>query len=229
MADTKTDHRAFLKSLTAEDRAALLRKSNRKGVFHLVSHWGATAVLIFAAQAQGPFWWALLLPLGVLLIFNFTLAHEATHKTPFENERLNELVGHIAGAIVFVPFLWFRAFHLAHHRHTNDPAHDPEIKDAKRPEGWAAYLFHLSGIGVWRAQVTGTIQRAFGHMDGSYVATGARKRLQVESIIHVCFYILTGLYSVFVSTNLLIYWILPIILGQPFLRLYLLAEHGRCP
>ena len=24
-------------------------------------------------------------------------------------------------------------------------------------------------------------------------------------------------------------WLVPILLGQPFLRLYLLAEHGRCP
>ena len=24
-------------------------------------------------------------------------------------------------------------------------------------------------------------------------------------------------------------WVLPALLGQPFLRLYLLAEHGRCP
>ena len=24
-------------------------------------------------------------------------------------------------------------------------------------------------------------------------------------------------------------WLLPLVLGQPFLRLYLLAEHGRCP
>jgi len=28
---------------------------------------------------------------------------------------------------------------------------------------------------------------------------------------------------------LLYVWIVPAVLGQPFLRLYLLAEHGRCP
>ena len=27
----------------------------------------------------------------------------------------------------------------------------------------------------------------------------------------------------------LIYWVMPMLLGQPFLRLYLLAEHGGCP
>ena len=32
------------------------------------------------------------------------------------------------------------------------------------------------------------------------------------------------------NTLLLVYlWIIPLVLGQPFLRLYLMAEHGRCP
>lgn len=31
------------------------------------------------------------------------------------------------------------------------------------------------------------------------------------------------------SAALLWVWLLPLALGQPFLRLYLLAEHGRCP
>ena len=33
----------------------------------------------------------------------------------------------------------------------------------------------------------------------------------------------------FTTTTLLFVWIVPTILGQPFLRLYLLAEHRRCP
>ena len=36
--------------------------------------------------------------------------------------------------------------------------------------------------------------------------------------------------SVFAGSALLLWlWVLPALLGQPFLRLYLLAEHGRCP
>ena len=31
------------------------------------------------------------------------------------------------------------------------------------------------------------------------------------------------------SADALFAWVLPALLGQPFLRLYLLAEHGRCP
>ena len=35
--------------------------------------------------------------------------------------------------------------------------------------------------------------------------------------------------SLFLTPLLLWVWLLPVLLGQPVLRLYLLAEHGRCP
>jgi fatty acid desaturase len=36
--------------------------------------------------------------------------------------------------------------------------------------------------------------------------------------------------SIYFRSPVLLYvWIIPAIIGQPFLRLYLLAEHGRCP
>lgn len=35
--------------------------------------------------------------------------------------------------------------------------------------------------------------------------------------------------SLLASPLLIWIWLLPLLLGQPFLRLYLLAEHGRCP
>ena len=35
--------------------------------------------------------------------------------------------------------------------------------------------------------------------------------------------------SLTVSSQALWLWIIPILLGQPVLRLFLLAEHGRCP
>ena len=35
--------------------------------------------------------------------------------------------------------------------------------------------------------------------------------------------------SLFATPVLFWVWLLPVLLGQPFLRLYLLAEHGDCP
>jgi fatty acid desaturase len=40
----------------------------------------------------------------------------------------------------------------------------------------------------------------------------------------------TALATTFVWTPILLWvWLVPVLLGQPFLRLYLLAEHGDCP
>ncbi|MEO1141077.1 MAG: fatty acid desaturase, partial [Pseudomonadota bacterium] len=56
------------------------------------------------------------------------------------------------------------------------------------------------------------------------------KRVRNEAQIMLLIYAaILGLSIYYASTTLLWLWIVPIILGQPFLRLYLMAEHGRCP
>ncbi len=86
------DHRAFLTSLPPEVRTGLTARSDRAGLVHLAGHAGAILAVGALIAAQVPFW-PLLLPVqGVLIVFLFTLEHEATHKTPFASERLNEVV-----------------------------------------------------------------------------------------------------------------------------------------
>lgn len=51
-----------------------------------------------------------------------------------------------------IPMTWFRYFHLAHHRFTNDPENDPELNTAK-PETAGQYLWHISGIPIWRGNI----------------------------------------------------------------------------
>ena len=46
----------------------------------------------------------------------------------------------------------------------------------------------------------------------------------------IAFYAAVLLLAFWFKAMVLLYvWIVPALLGQPFLRLYLLAEHGRCP
>ena len=46
----------------------------------------------------------------------------------------------------------------------------------------------------------------------------------------IAFYAVVLLLALWFKATVLLYvWIVPALLGQPFLRLYLLAEHGRCP
>ena len=127
----KVDHKTFLQNLPAEKRAELLQKNDLSGAVHLTTHWGATLCLGMLICLQIPFWY-LLLPLqGILIVFCFTLLHETLHDTPFESQWLNRFAGFVSGLLLFIPPLWFRYFHLAHHRYTNDPENDPELEDAK--------------------------------------------------------------------------------------------------
>ena len=222
----KMTHDEILKALPAETRRAMLERSDAAGLRHLAGHAAAIVVTGSLIALRIPFW-PLLLPVqGVLLVFLFTLQHECTHQSPFRTKMLNETVGHLAGFMIFQPFLWFRYFHLAHHRHTNDPARDPELLAGAKPATKRSFLWHITGLSTWLAWVRRLIQNAFLAPDESYLPERALPRVQLEARAMLAGYalllMLAGPWLVWV-------WLLPMVLGQPFLRLYLLAEHGRCP
>ncbi len=169
-----------------------------------------------------------MLPQGILLVFLFTLSHECTHRTPFRSPWLNEVVGHAIAPLIALPFIWFRHFHMAHHRHTNDPLNDPELLGGGRPETRAAWLLYVSGWGYWRSMARTLTANAFGRIDAPYLPARRHRAMRREARIIFALYLLSFA-SLFLSTLLLWLWLIPVLIGQPFLRLYLLAEHGRCP
>jgi fatty acid desaturase len=221
------DHRSFVASLPTDTKASLTARSDRAGLLHLAAHFGLIAAL-GALIALGVPFWPLLLPLqGIAIIFLFTLEHEATHKTPFASERINEWAGHVAGFLILLPFEWFRYFHLAHHRFTNDPARDPEL-GAEKPATWRAWVRHVSGIPYWLSQTKLMIRLVRGTERAPYLPENALGRMQRQARVMARLYALAAL-SLFWIPVLFWVWLLPAVLGQPCLRLYLLAEHGDCP
>ncbi len=222
------DHKAFLASLPPETTAALTARQDRAGLRHLAGHLGLIAATGAWIALKLPLW-PLVLPVhGVFLVFLFTLQHETTHKTPFASEALNEWTGRLAGLVLLLPQEWFRYFHLAHHRHTNDPARDPELLAGAKPETWPAYLWHVSGLPFWISAIRTLLCNAFGDPSAPYLPPRALPRIRRESRWMLVEYTLLAL-SLTVSPLALWLWIIPVLLGQPVLRLYLLAEHGRCP
>lgn len=221
------DHKQALTAIPPEITAKLRRKRDRHGLQHLALHLGLILL------TGGPIWmnvpfWGLLLPLhGIVLCFLFTLEHECTHQTPFASAWLCETVGRCCGLVILLPFTWFRFFHLAHHRHTHDPDLDPELVDPV-PDTWPAFLIHLSGFRYWHGMARTIIASARGDAAAPYVPVKAQARVIKEARLMLLAYGVLGL-SLFFSWALLWLWIIPVILGQPFLRLYLMAEHGRCP
>lgn len=222
------DHRAFLAGLSREDQAALTKRSDRAGLVHLAGHVLLIVALATPVAAGWPGWWLALPLLGVALAFLFTLEHECTHQTPFASAGLNEAVGRVAGFVIFQPFLWFRYFHLAHHRYTNDPQRDPELA-APKPGNWRALLWYLASLGYWRSKLLLHWRNAFGVIDAPYLPPSTHARLRREARVSLLLYLVAGLFTLFVSDILIRVWLLPLALGFPVLRLYLLAEHGGCP
>ncbi len=205
----------------------MVERLDGPGLRHLAGHLGAILAVGALIAIGIPGWW-LLLPLqGVLITFLFTLEHEATHRTPFRAVWLNDWVGWLCGVLLVLPFAWFRAFHMAHHRWTNLPGKDPELAGQK-PATRAAWAWHVSGLPYWWSEVRLLAALVAGRVSDGFVAVGAQRRVVAEARGMGVVYLMAAASLVW-SDVLVWVWVVPVLLGQPFLRLYLLAEHGDCP
>lgn len=225
---TALDHKQALAQLSPERRASLQVRSDSKGLRHLTLYLTALIACLLWVGLRLPFWPIVLLPLGVLWVFLFTLSHECTHDTPFATRWINRAVGHACALPLILPFRWFRAFHMAHHKHTNDPEHDPELAGGPRPDTWRAYLLYLSGVRYWQSAASTVVHLAVGTPAAPYLPQRKIAAMRREARILLLLYVGLAL-SLLVSPLAFWLWILPSVIGQPFLRAYLLAEHGRCP
>jgi fatty acid desaturase len=166
---------------------------------------------------------------GLVLNFVFCALHETIHRTAFASRRINDLVAWIAGAILLLPPQYFRAFHFAHHRFTQNPGLDPELAQPA-PSTLSAYLWRASGMPNWTKRITVTLRHAVtGSVTEPFVSEAKRLVIVREArILWLCYGAVLALSLYFRSAAALIYWVLPVLLGQPFLRLYLLSEHAGC-
>jgi fatty acid desaturase len=167
---------------------------------------------------------------GVVLIFLFTPLHECIHRTAFASRRLNDGIGFVLGALILLPREYFRLFHFAHHRFTQDPARDPELAYPK-PQTLKQWLWHVSGLPYWIGQSRLVISQARGKAEGDFIGNDRQRQDVIrEARLILALYAIVLVASLILRSDAaLIYWVLPAILGQPFLRVYLLAEHALCP
>lgn len=221
------DHKAFVSSLERAHLARLLSVSDGPGVRHLLGHIGMILGGAVWIMQGWPLWQAVLVLQGVVISFLFTLEHEATHKTPFKTKWLNEWAGSVSGFLILQPFFWFRYFHLAHHRYTNIPGKDPELVTGYKPETRKDYYWYLTALPYWLGMARQIKRNAEGKRFRDYIPESARAKVVREGRVMMVLYALC-LVSLFFTDLLFWVWLLPTFLGMPFLRLYLLAEHGRC-
>lgn len=236
----KMNHREFLKNLTTDQKEHLSRRSDKEGLLQLSVHLCALLLntqLILQLLTFFPTLNTLLLYLllavlmtsqGILLVFLFTLLHETTHRTPFRSVWLNQLTGWLTGFILFLPAEWFRHFHLAHHRYTHEPGKDPELYSPK-PNSTASYLLYLSGFPVWKSHIGTLLGNATGKCSDIFVPDGRIKTITLEARLMVAaYFFIFAIAAATAPLQILTVWLFPLLMGQPFLRAYLLAEHANC-
>ena len=205
------------------------QRSNAKGLLQLTAHLALLVLAAMAMQASRDSIWLLLsLPLyAALLIFLFAPLHETIHYTVFRTRWLNNLVAAPIGFLLLLPFQAFRVFHYVHHRHTQNPERDPELLDMKPLQG--RYWWYLTGLPTWWQSLQTIWQHALVGVSEAYIEERHHAMIVREARLHLAGYALLLLLSLVLSSDFLWwYWILPALVGQPMLRLYLLAEHSGC-
>lgn len=231
------DHREFVQALPRAVRSQLIQKTNGPGLLWLLRHLLGIMILGWLISSDSLFTFeiylavkvGLMMILGILIVFLFTLLHETVHGTPFRSSWLNTWVGRICGFVILLPPFWFKLFHYDHHRYTHIPGKDPEL-DTPSPTSQAGLIFHLSGLPVWRGHLKALFVNAFLDQRDRFVNPEDQRKVRSEARWMWLGYVSLIVISVITENPILLYvWIIPGILGQPFLRVYLMAEHGFCP
>lgn len=226
---THIDHKTLLANLPSETRQELLAQSDGPGLRHLGLHLACIFVGAALILSAVPGWQVVLLLQGIFVGFLFTPLHETIHRTAFRSAWLNRAVAAFCGFTVLIAPNWFRYFHFAHHRFTHEIGRDPEL-DTPKPATFWAYALYVSGGPVWLGNVRVLLTNAAGMRNDPYVPARGRAKVVREARFFFAGYILLVLLSAALQSSALFWvWVLPAILGQPFMRLYLLAEHAGCP
>jgi fatty acid desaturase len=217
--------------LTPAQIKALSVRSDARGLTRLAIHLVLLVGTGMLVGISGP-WLKLpaIVLFGIVQVALFAPAHETMHKTAFASKRLNTVVAWITACPSLLNAQFYASFHLAHHRNTQMPG-DPELGVMPEPRALPDYLARMLGLLYWRFRFRMIADCWRGDLSAyPYVSESARQSviLSVRAMSVLMFggAIVTG--ALFGWHVPLEYWIAPQLLGQPFLRAYLLAEHTGC-
>ena len=211
---------------------ALSRKSDARGLIHLAGHLLAIVAAGAVVYAAGDKLW-LKVQAMVLLGFTWTTLfapmHECVHATPFASRRLNRIVGWWTGALVGWNATFYRRFHAWHHRYTQDPDNDPELQTPKPRTMWQ-YIKRISGLPYYRDQIKILVRCLFGRIGHlPYIPARGVAEIQRSAWLQVGLYAaIAGVSVAADSWAAVVYWLLPMLMAQPFMRWILMAEHTGC-
>ena len=217
------------KLIEKNDLKPFLKRNNINGLIHLSLHLflilisGSLLYLLSGTFLQ----YIVIIFHGIFIAFLYAGLHECIHKTAFKNRFLNEFVGHSIGFILLRSFLNGRYRHMAHHTYTQHPEKDPDIVDF--PKGYIDYFKHITSLTIWLRLLDNIYRHAIGKLNNQekeYIPSSEIHKLVNESRLMVLGYLAVISVSFYYETFFfLIFWILPRIIGEPFLRLIRMVEH----
>ncbi|MFQ6538815.1 MULTISPECIES: fatty acid desaturase [Aphanothece] len=166
---------------------------------------------------------------GIALATCFAPLHECCHRTAFRNRSVNDSVAWLAGLLSFYNATFYRRYHQWHHRFTHQPGRDPELEDPV-PTTLGGYLLELSGWNWWSGKLRGYGRLLWGDLSAlpylsPEVIPEVRRSVRLQFLVYG---VVLALSCIHANGFLFWSWLLPLAVGQPFLRFVLLAEHSGC-
>lgn len=230
----KTGRRAQqMRVVPAEVLKRLYARSDRVGLVQTAAHLAllvAGGYLVW--QARGS-WWIVLAVLlqGLFINALFGALHESVHYGSFKTRWAADLLAFFAGAAILNNAGFYRHYHMAHHRYTQDPARDPELLSAVVPTNWRQYLLRISALPFLVLRVRDILLFPFGYRGGvDYIHPKAWPEVQRWGSWQLALYAALIVGSIAFQTTVVLWtWFIPLLVGLPWLRLYLLCEHTLCP
>jgi fatty acid desaturase len=231
---TVTGRRAQqMRVVPADVLRRLYARSDRAGLVQTAAH---LALLVaggwMVLHARGT-WWivpALLLQ-GVFVNSLFGAMHESVHYGSFRTRRAADLLAFLSGAAILNNAGFYRHYHLAHHRYTQDPKRDPELITSVTPTNWKQYLLRMSALPFVVLRVRDILLFPFGFRGNvTYIHPAAWPEVRRWGRWLLALYVALIAGSIALHTDVVLWvWFLPLLCGLPLLRLYLVCEHTLCP
>lgn len=211
----------------------LARRRDAPGLAFLAGHLAtlaATGGLVWLGLGTGWVWPAMFLH-GVVVVHLFAPFHETAHSSAFKSRRLNEGVYWTTAFVLGLPPTHFRLEHSAHHAHTSDPEHDPELVDAC--DTVPGYLWYATALPYFWNLLSSLLRHPFGaftKVERGFIPPGQMARVRRDARLMWAAYAAIAAVSVAAgSTAALTFWLIPRILGEPVMRIIRMSEHGACP
>jgi len=214
---------------------ALSAQTNAAGIVRITSQLCLIVAMAVCIWLTATAWGVMAaLPLmavqGIFIAFLFMAVHETAHKTAFRTRWLNVAVGQICGVMILLPYEYYCLFHWDHHRHTQDPARDPELLTAPRVDSLPSLTTSFTGLLQVVNRVALLLRHAVtGGVTAPWVPEDKRRLVVREARAYTAIYLALAALSVAFASSILVWaWLVPLLIGQLFLRPYLFAEHTGC-